>query len=137
MRAAAAFMPDMLSAGRLVSAVSTALLVPLVANLVLAASPPREGQPRIARFAIAAAAGLLAPCLHAVHAWGSLMRVDMLAVAFGLSAALLVADIIIAQVTFVPEKVTYVDRPIPPRPKLVPVAAPLPRGVMLGVGGVF
>jgi len=87
-RAAAAFMPDMLSAGRLVSAVSTALLVPLVANLVLAASPPREGQPRIARFAIAAAAGLLAPCLHAVHAWGSLMRVDMLAVAFGLSALL-------------------------------------------------
>ncbi len=90
-RAVARLTPDMLTAGRLVSVLSTALLVPLIAGLVLAASPAREGQPRIPRLAIASAAGLLAPCLHAVRAWGPLMRVDMLAVALGLSALLVAA----------------------------------------------
>jgi hypothetical protein len=58
-------------------------------------------------------------------------------ISFGAFAALTLAGVVHAQVTFVPEKVTYHDRPIPPRPKLVPLAAPLPGGAVLGLGGTF
>ncbi len=58
-------------------------------------------------------------------------------ISFGAWAALTLAGVIQAQVAFVPEKVTYHDRPVPPRPKLVPIAAPVPRGAVLGVGGTF
>ncbi len=51
-------------------------------------------------------------------------------------AALTAAGIMHAQITFVPER-TYTDRPVPPRPKLVPIASPLPGGAMLGLGGTF
>ena len=51
-------------------------------------------------------------------------------------AALTAAGIVHAQVTFVPER-TYNDRPVPPRPKLVPIASPLPGGAMVGLGGTF
>src|SRR5471030_2707820 len=43
-RAAAFFMPDMLSGGRLVSAVSAVLIAPLVASLVLVAARNPDGQ---------------------------------------------------------------------------------------------
>jgi hypothetical protein len=33
--------------------------------------------------------------------------------------------------------VTYHDRPIPLRPKLAPVAVPVPGGAVLGLGGTF
>jgi len=58
-------------------------------------------------------------------------------VSFALWGASTLAGIIEAQVNFVPEKVTYRDRPIPPRPKLAPIAAPLPGGAVLGVAGTF
>lgn len=52
-------------------------------------------------------------------------------------AALTVAGVIQAQVAFVPQKPVTVKRKLPPRPKLAPVAAPLPGGAMVGVGGTF
>jgi hypothetical protein len=51
--------------------------------------------------------------------------------------ALTLAGVLQAEIAFVPEKVTYHDRPVPPRPKLVPVAAPVPRGAVFGLGGTF
>jgi hypothetical protein len=56
---------------------------------------------------------------------------------FGAWAALTLAGVVQAQIAFVPERITYLDRPIPPRPKLVPIAAPVPRGAVLGLGGTF
>jgi hypothetical protein len=58
-------------------------------------------------------------------------------ISFGAFATLALAGVVHAQVTFVPEKVVYRDRPIPPRPKLAPIAAPLPGGALLGLGGTF
>jgi hypothetical protein len=58
-------------------------------------------------------------------------------VTFAAWAALTLAGVIQAQVAFVPEKVTYHDRVLPPRPKIVPMAAPLPGGVALGLAGTF
>ncbi len=50
--------------------------------------------------------------------------------------ALTLAGVLHAEITYVPER-SYADRPVPPRPKLVPVAAPLPGGAMLGLTGTF
>jgi hypothetical protein len=58
-------------------------------------------------------------------------------ITFATWGAITLAGVIQAQVAFVPEKVTFHDRPIPPRPKLVPVAAPVPGGAILGLGGTF
>ena len=58
-------------------------------------------------------------------------------VSFTAWAALTLAGVIQAQVAFVPEKVTYHDRPIPPRPRLVPVAVPVSHGVSVGLAGTF
>jgi hypothetical protein len=58
-------------------------------------------------------------------------------VSFALWAALTLTGIVHAQVNFVPERVKYRDRPIPPRPKLAPIAAPVPHGAVLGLGGTF
>jgi hypothetical protein len=52
-------------------------------------------------------------------------------------AALTVAGIVQAQVAFVPERTTTQKRPVPPRPKLTPVAAPVPGGAVLGISGTF
>jgi hypothetical protein len=52
-------------------------------------------------------------------------------------AALAVAGVIQAQVAFVPEKPVTVKRKLPPRPRLAPVATPLPGGGYLGLGGTF
>jgi hypothetical protein len=83
-RAALWLQPDFLSAGRLVSSLSTGLIAISVAGLVWISA--RCPSPPIARveFAIALAAGLLVFCLHAVRNWGVLMRVDMAAIAFGM-----------------------------------------------------
>ena len=79
-RAALSIQPDFLTAGRLVSSLSTVLIAPTVAGLVLIAAR-RHGQPITAiEIAWAIAAGLLVLCLHAVRSWGPMMRVDMLAV---------------------------------------------------------
>ena len=91
-RAARVFEPDFMAAGRLVSALATLLIAPLVMGLVLVAS--RQPGRRLSRFdaVIAAVAGLLVLCLHAVRAWGLLMRVDMVAIALCM-AGLLVATL--------------------------------------------
>ena len=87
-RALAGFMPDLLSAGRLVSAISTVAIAPLVAGLVLFASrPSADGRPDM-RIGIAIAAGLLALSLHAVRSWGMVMRVDMVSIALSLAGVL-------------------------------------------------
>jgi hypothetical protein len=52
-------------------------------------------------------------------------------------AALTVAGVIQAQVGFVPERTTIQKRPIPPRPTLAPIAAPVPGGAVLGLTGTF
>jgi hypothetical protein len=52
-------------------------------------------------------------------------------------ATLTLAGVIQAQAAFVPERVTFKKRPIPPRPTVSPVAAPLPGGALLGVSGTF
>jgi hypothetical protein len=52
-------------------------------------------------------------------------------------AALTIAGVIQAQVAFVPQRVTIKKRPIPPRPTISPVAAPVPGGALLGLQGTF
>lgn len=88
-RAIAWVAPDMLSAGRIVSALAALSIAPLVAALVLTAGR-RHGERLQARhLAIAGVAGLLALCLHAVRTWGLVMRVDMVSIALGLAGVLL------------------------------------------------
>jgi hypothetical protein len=58
-------------------------------------------------------------------------------ITFAAWAALTLGGVIQAQVAFVPEKVTFHKRPIPPRPKIAPVAAPLPGGAVIGLTGTF
>jgi hypothetical protein len=90
-RAAAWAIPDMLAAGRLVAAISTVLIAPLVAGLVLVATPHAGARRPPMQIAIAVATGLLVLCLHAVRTWGLLMRVDMPSVALGLAGVLVAA----------------------------------------------
>jgi hypothetical protein len=90
-RAISIFMPDMLSGGRLISAVSAVLIAPLVAGIVLVAARNPDGRRRVMPIAIAVVAGLLVLCLHAVRTWGLLMRVDMIAIALGLAGVLVAA----------------------------------------------
>ena len=86
---AAAFMPDLLAAGRLVSVLSAIAIAAGVAGLVLAATPTRSR--RGLRIACAAVAGLLAYDVHALRAWSVLMRVDTLAVALAFAGMLVAA----------------------------------------------
>jgi hypothetical protein len=87
-RAALSIQPDFLSAGRLVSSLSAVVIAISVAGLVwISARCPSRPIAR-AELAIATAAGLLVLCLHAVHNWGTLMRVDMAAIAFGMMGLL-------------------------------------------------
>lgn len=90
-RAASWVAPDMLSAGRLVSGLAALSIGPLVAALVLTAGRRHGERLKARHLAIAAAAGLLAVCLHAVRTWGLVMRVDTVAVALGLAGVLLAA----------------------------------------------
>ncbi len=90
-RLAAGFIPDMLAAGRLVSAASTWLIAALVAALVLVAARPRDRHGRSLHLAIAAATGLLTLSFHPVLFWGVLMRVDMMAIALSLAGTLVAA----------------------------------------------
>jgi hypothetical protein len=73
-------------------------------------------------------------------------RIDLLAglnrVAFGAWAVVTVAGVVQAQVAFVPQKVSYVPRNVPPRPKspavgLAPGATLLPGGGFVNVTGRF
>jgi hypothetical protein len=80
--------PNLLAAGRLVSALATILIAPLVTALVLtAALRPGRGAGGV-DVMVAIAAGLLVLCLPAVRTWGLFMRVDMVAIVFGLSGVL-------------------------------------------------
>ena len=90
-RSAAAFMPDLLSAGRLVSASAAVSIVPLAGALVLASARTPKGQRSLQYLAIAAAAGLVALSLHAIRTWALFMRVDMVAIALGLAGVLVAA----------------------------------------------
>jgi hypothetical protein len=58
-------------------------------------------------------------------------------VSFTAWGALTLAGIIHAQVNFVPERVTFHDRQVPPRPKIVPLVAPVAHGATLGLAGTF
>jgi hypothetical protein len=90
-RLAAAFMPDMLSAGRLVSAVSTWLIVLLISGLILTASHRPEGRDRAGYRMIAITIALLTLCLDPVAAWCALMRVDMIAISLSVAGVLIAA----------------------------------------------
>ncbi len=86
--AAQVLVPDPLAAGRLVSTLSAFLLAPLVAAVVLLATPG----PRTLRTGlVAASAGLLVPCLHAVRSLAMVMRVDMPGLALCIAAIALAA----------------------------------------------
>jgi hypothetical protein len=58
-------------------------------------------------------------------------------VSFTAWAALTLAGVVQAQVAFVPEKVTFHDRSVPPRPRAVPIAVPVSHGAVLGLAGTF
>ncbi len=58
-------------------------------------------------------------------------------ISFASWAALTAGGVIQAQVAFVPERVTFRKRPIPARPKIAPIAAPLPGGAVVGLVGTF
>jgi hypothetical protein len=81
----------------------------------------------------------ITPSTSQVPAYNSQLRLvtTVNQIAFAGFAALVVGGIVQAQVAFVPEKATTVKRKLPPRPKLAPVASPLPGGAFLGVGGTF
>lgn len=88
-RAVSWLLPDLLAAGRLVSAASTIAVAPLITGLVLMASR-HSGQPQTwIKIGCAVVAGLLALCLPAIRTWGMFMRVDMLAVALSLAGLML------------------------------------------------
>ena len=79
--------PNLLASGRLVSVTATAIAAATAGGLVLKASAPgRSGRSQVDSIAIwcAVVTSLLVLSLHAVRNWGLLMRVDMVAVAFGL-----------------------------------------------------
>ncbi len=78
---AGAFAPNLLVAGRCVSVCATLLTGVLAGTLVYLSA----GGARWTRLGIAASVGCLVPCLHAVHLWGGLMRVDATAIAFSLA----------------------------------------------------
>jgi hypothetical protein len=80
--------PDLLSAGRLVSSVSTWLIAVLVAGLILATVRVQDGGSRLRPRVIAVTIGLLTLCLHPVQDWGVFMRVDMIAIMLSLAGAL-------------------------------------------------
>jgi hypothetical protein len=82
--------PDVLAAGRIISAVSALLLVPATAGLVLA-STGYPGRPRGRAVAISAAAGLLVLGLSAVRTWGLVMRVDIPGIVFAITGLLVAA----------------------------------------------
>jgi len=58
-------------------------------------------------------------------------------VTFAAWAAVTAAGVLQAQIAFVPSRTTMQTRPVPPRPKLTPVAAPLPGGGIVGLAGTF
>jgi hypothetical protein len=89
--AIAPYMPDLLSAGRLISAVAAVSIVPLVAALVLASVRRSKEAHSYDYVAIAIVAGFMALSLHAVRTWGLFMRVDMVAIALGLAGVLVAA----------------------------------------------
>ncbi len=87
-RAALRVEPNFLAAGRLVASVATLCLAPILAGLILTAV---RGGAGLRGAAIAFGMGVLAICLHPVHSWGYLMRVDMPGFAFGFGGLLLAA----------------------------------------------
>jgi hypothetical protein len=100
-------------------AAATASIIPFVLSYNLAASGPNQSQ---------------------INSANDRFKTFRLAngLSFGLWGALVLTGVIHAQATFVPEKVSWRDRSIPPRPpKLVPIAAPIPHGAILGLGGTF
>lgn len=88
-RAALPFFHDFLAAGRFVSVLSSLSLAPMTAALVLLAGRRPGHRHTGLQIGAASAAGLLVLCVHVVHCWGMVMRVDAAAVALG-TAGLLV-----------------------------------------------
>ena len=88
-RAALSLQPDLLAAGRFVSALSTVLIAaPSAAGLVLIATRGR-GQPIGAiEVGCAMAAGMLVLCLPTVRSYGAMMRPDILATSLGMMGLL-------------------------------------------------
>ncbi len=76
-KAALAFEPDLLAAGRLASMVCTALIAPLTAVVVLQVGRIAGQKTVPLQVALAVVAGLLPLSLYTFRAWGMLMRVDM------------------------------------------------------------
>jgi hypothetical protein len=90
-------------------------------------------------FALAANLSSLAPAPNQINATNARLNAFAILnrISFSLWGALTLGGILHAQLTFVPERVTIRSHPIPPRPKLVPMAAPLQRGAVLGLAGTF
>ncbi len=86
-RALGLITPNLLIAGRVLTAISACCVAALATMLVLAASKPARAR-RLPRIDLAVAIGLSLLCVHAVRAWALFMRVDMLAEAFGLAGML-------------------------------------------------
>jgi hypothetical protein len=88
-RATLAIQSDFLAAGRLVSALMTIPIVLSISGIVLVATRRRNEARATTDYFIALAAGFLALNMHAVQSWAMLMRVDMLAVALGITGVLI------------------------------------------------
>jgi hypothetical protein len=87
-RALAYVMPSVLAAGRLVSVMSTlSISVCVAATVGVAVRVPGQPYSLTDLLAMAIAAMLLL-CLHAVHVWGMVMRVDATAIAFAMAGVL-------------------------------------------------
>ncbi|MDR3514379.1 MAG: hypothetical protein P4M00_01070 [Azospirillaceae bacterium] len=83
--------PNLLAAGRLVSASATLLTAPVVAGLVLIATRRPDRPIAWIELGSAVIVGLLVLCLHAFRLWGAVMRVDTLAVALSMLGVLVAA----------------------------------------------
>jgi hypothetical protein len=87
-RAVSPLFSSPLAAGRFVSSLATLTICILVAALVSVALRRRGMRLTPPDVAMVAAAGLMVPCLHVVHVWGPLMRVDSTAIALSLAGLL-------------------------------------------------
>jgi hypothetical protein len=87
-RAASVLMPSFLAAGRLVSVTATLSIAVFAGGMVALATGVRGRNWVTTDMLSMMIAGMLVLCLHVVHLWGMVMRVDSTAIAFAFAGAL-------------------------------------------------
>jgi hypothetical protein len=108
-RAVACFTPDLLFAGRLVSAISAVAIAPLIAGLVLVAVRSSNRAHPAMQVGIAIAAGVLALGLHAVRTIGVLLSDLVGKLHFSLVTCLLILGVLVLPFRQLPDHFPQAD----------------------------